>query len=490
MHTTELWWEQAKARGRYVVGVVIGPRKCGKTTWFAELAAQPDTDVVLWKVLRVARAGTTDEVWSDLWKLLRFPAHGAGDDPIEYLEMALEADGRDRTLVVDDWDLAIERRGTTVSDACYEVLDALARFCIDQARDRDRSAFLGLLLLTSLPDTSDLVYFARKAQRATFERLSQVVTRSFDTLRFPMLDRDEARAVLADEGLGRRPARVVADECGGWLGLLQEAAAVVRDHDGSPAQALADVRDLRLPGLLHDSVYKWLALRHEVGDRPPPEYLEQHLAAGRPATHFGLPLDFDDPGRAAPLIRRSLRRTFLVVDTENLYMPFKKHHDVDPAAYAPAGFVRHLQPHVETWMRGLCAEHDVAPVDVWFVGRTEERIRDTVGPRTPGTPVFLTEEMVRKARRNGEDVLGHSDDTLMTSLIAQCAARHPMAWFVLVTGDMDAPMVLGQLGTLERVSVAAPWTVSPRLRAYFADRLAGRLTENGLGLPKPGEERR
>ena len=74
----------------------------------------------------------------------------------------------------------------------------------------------------------------------------------------------------------------------------------------------------------------------------------------------------------------------------------------------------------------------------------------------------------------------------MTSLIAQCAARNPMAWFLLVTGDMDAPMVLGQLGTLDRVSVAAPWTVSRRLRAYFADREVGRLTENGLGLPKPG----
>ena len=217
MRTTEMWWEQAKARGRYVVGVVIGPRKCGKTSWFANLAADPTQDVVLWKVLRVARARTTDEVWSDLWKLLGFSTHGAGDDPIEHLEMGLEIRGRGLTLVVDDWDRAIEERGASVSDACYEVLDALARFCIDQARERDRSVFLGLVLLTSLPDTADLQYFAKTAQRATFERLSQVVTRSFDTLRFPMLDREEARRCSPTRGsAGGRPGSSQTRAAGGW----------------------------------------------------------------------------------------------------------------------------------------------------------------------------------------------------------------------------------------------------------------------------------
>ena len=259
--------------------MVIGPRKCGKTSWFADLAADPTQDVVLWKVLRVARARTTDEVWSDLWKLLGFSTHGAGDDPIEHLEMGLEIRGRGLTLVVDDWDRAIEERGASVSDACYEVLDALARFCIDQARERDRSVFLGLVLLTSL--RTQLT--SSTSRRPHSERPRAALAGRHPVVRHLALpDAGPGGGQGAARRRGARPAggRVVADACGGWLGLLQEAARVVRDHDGSPAEALGDVRDLRLPSLLDDSVYKWLALRPEVGRRHPPEYLEQHLADG------------------------------------------------------------------------------------------------------------------------------------------------------------------------------------------------------------------
>lgn len=473
--TARAWWQSVKEGGRYVVGVVIGPRKCGKSTWFAELAADPAEDVVLWKVMGVARAGCPDEVWRDLWRTLAVPVHDDGDDPLEHLELVLGERERGLTLVVDDWHWAVE--GRTPSDACYEVLDTLSRWCIDQVRDRRRRTFLGLLLLTSLPDSSDLQYFASAAQRPTFERLSQVVTRSFTTERFPMLSRAEAEALLRERGLPKRKARTVATACGGWLRLLLTAAEVVADHDGPVEAALTEVCEKYLPSLLEESVYHWLRRRPEVR-REPAEYLEIQLADGRPPSQFGLPHDFDDRARAAPLIRRALGRTFMFVDTENIGMPFWTHARKDPGAYAPGGVRRDVQERVGSWLRALRTEYDVDADDVSLIGVSPERIVDTVGPATPGHPFWPPPEMRIK---HGDS----ADDYLLIGLIGKIAGRHPLARFVLVTGDMDAPGAHSRLGTLDQITVAAPWTVSKRLRPYFEG--TGRLVENGLGPHRPGE---
>jgi hypothetical protein len=478
------WWRGVTTRGRFVVAVVIGPRQSGKSTWFAQLAADPAQNVVVWRAMSVARASTTDEVWCDLWKVLGMPAHLPGDDPLEHLELVLDDRARPLTLVVDDWDRAVEGRGTTVSDACYEVLDTLSRFCLDQIRN-ERKCYLGLALLTSLPDTSDLQYFARAAQRPTFERLSQLVTRSFAAERFPLLDREESEGVLVAEGLSRRDARKVASACGGWLRLLLKAAKVAREHEGTVAGALTEVCDEHVPGLLKDAVYDWLAKRPAVR-RDPGEYLETQLAEGRAPVGFGLPHRFDDPARVAPLIQRSLRRTFLVVDTENIYMPFKKHEERESSAYAPDGMARHVQRLVGRWLKELCARHEIDDDDVYFVGVRPERIDDTVGAATAGHRRPVSDLLLDKQRRTGELDKGHTDDSLLTGLVGERAGRYPLSEIVLVSGDMDAPMLLEPLR--DRIWVAAPWTVSPKLRRVFAD--TGRLSENGLGVPYPGSEGR
>jgi hypothetical protein len=475
------WWRCVTARGRFVAAVVIGPRQSGKSSWFGELAADPAQNVVLWRAMSVARKATTDEVWHDLWKVLGMPAHLPGDDPLEHLELVLDDRARPLTLVVDDWDRAVDGRGVTVSDACYEVLDTLSRFCLEQIRHDARKCYLGLALLTSLPDTSDLQYFAKDAQRATFERLSQLVTRSFIAERFPLLDREESEGVLVAAGLSRRDARKVASACGGWLRLLLKAAEVARGHEGTVAGAITEVCEEHVPGLLKDAVYDWLAKRPEVS-RDPREYLETQLAEGRAPARFGLPHRFDDPARVAPVIQRALRRTFLVVDTENIYVPFSQHAEREPSAYAPDGVVRHVQKLVGRWLGELCARHEIDDDDVYFIGVRPERIDNTVGPATAGHRRPVSDLLLDKQRRTGELDKGHTDDSLLTGLVGERAGRYPLAEIVLVTGDMDAPMLLEPLR--ERIWVAAPWTVSRKLREVFAG--TGRLSENGLGVPRPG----
>ena len=148
--------------------------------------------------------------------------------------------------------------------------------------------------------------------------------------------------------------------------------------------------------------------------------------------------------------------------------------------------VRHVQKLVYRWLETLCAQHEIDDDDVYFIGVRQERIDDTVGPATAGHRRPVSDLLLAKQKRTGELDKGHIDDSLLTGLVGERAGRYPLAEIVLVTGDMDAPMLLQDLR--ERIWVAAPWTVSPKLRAVFAD--TGRLSENGLGVPYPGSEGR
>jgi hypothetical protein len=483
------WWDRIAAGGSYISVVVIGPRKCGKSRLFTSLAADADRDLVVWDALSLARADSTHEVWSALWAVLGMEEPAPGDRPTEHLDLQLECSERSVTLVVDRWDQAIDGRDRSPSapEHCYEVLDALARFSINQGRDRDRTAgFLSLVLLTSFPDASDLQYFASDAQRATFERLSQTITRTFNTERFPMLTRVEAEALLLDEGLSAAEARTVATACGGWPQLLLDAAEAVRGHGGSLTDALDRVRDVRVPDLLNTGVYKWLRHRPEVKNhrRDPAEFLETRLAAGDSPDMFGLPHDYARPQRVAPLIRRSLHRRFLVVDTENLYVPFSKDDRAHPGAYDPDGFVWHLQEQVVPWLHALREQHDVDAADVYFIGRTPERIDRAVGDPSvmPGHRQWLTDAVRQKERKERRHEADHSDDTLIAGRIGKLSGQHPLANVVLVSSDMDVPMVLAEFA--DKIWIAAPWPVSRALRAMFAG--TGRFTEAALGeRPRP-----
>lgn len=437
--------------------------------------------MVHWDVRRVARAQSTDEVWADLFRALGIgPGESDVDDPLEELEDHLDGLDAGPVLVVDDWDAAIDARGTSVPDACYEVLDQLTRFCLGQATTRDRGACLGLVLLTSLPDVSDLEYFTRGVQRATFERLSKLVTRSFAAERFPMLDLPEAVALLVGAGVSAAEAPVVAESCGGWPWLLQEAAAVAA-HGGWTPEAVHEVCHRRLPVLLEASLVPCLLDRPEVrlpGIRPL-DYVAQELARGRAPEAFGLPASFSDSTIVAPLIGRLLTRAFLVVDTENVRMPFQRLAEVEPARY-PDGVDQHLQRHVGAWVARLQADFGVADDDVWFVGRSAGRIDATVGAQRPGERLFLSDALREKAARTGGDA---SDDNLMTAQVARRAERNPMARFVLASGDADAPLILELVGALGQVIVCTPWRASNNLR----DRLpkGDRLREHTFPTSRP-----
>lgn len=474
------WWSAVSGRGRYVHAVVVGARRSGKTSWFARLAQDQPERVVHWDVRRVARLRSTDDVWSDLFRALAVKAGGSGD-PLEDLEDHLDMLEAGPELVVDDWDAAIDARGVSVPDACYEVLDQLTRFCLGQVTTRSRGACLGLVLLTSLPDVTDLEYFTRAAQRATFERLSKLVTRSFAAERFPMLGLPEAVDLLVGAGVPVADAGMVAEACGGWPWLLLEAAAATVAHGGWTPDVAREVCDGRLPGLMEASLVPCLQARPEVRLRGvrPLDYVAQELARGRAPEAFGLPAAFSDPATVAPLIGRLLTRTFLVVDTENVRMPFQRLAEVEPARY-PDGVEAYLQRHVGAWVARLQADFAVADEDVWLVGRSAERIDATVGAGSPGERLFLSDELREKAARTGGD---GSDDNLMTAQVARRAERNPMARFVLASGDADAPLILELVGALDQVVVCTPWRASGKLR----DRLprGDRLREHTFPVSRP-----
>ncbi|THA29832.1 ATP-binding protein [Streptomyces sp. A1547] len=473
------WWASANRRGEYIHTVVIGARKVGKTTWFRRLAEERPTEVTLWNVRRVARAGSVDEVWSDLFREMGI-VPGPEGDPLEDLEDHLDTLDRGPAIVIDDWDAAVDGRGVTVPDACYEVLDALIRFCLGQATTRTGLACLGLVLLTSLPDAADLEYFTRTVQRPTFERLSKLVTRSLTQDRFPMLDHAESTALLIQLGVPAAEAGEAARACGGWPWLLEKAAAAVRHHGRWTPEAVEEVQERQLPGLLDAGLLPCLAARPEVRVRQtqPIDYLRQELARGRAPEAFGLPSSFDDPQRPAPLVHGLLNRAFLVVDTENLRMPFQRHAEVHPDRY-PDGLEAFLQPHVQAWLRELREKHNVSERDVWLVGRSHYRIDATVGAQTSGERLHLPVELREKARRTGDG----SDDALMTAQVARRAERNPLARFVLASGDADAPLILELVGALDQVTVCTPWQASGKLRRRLPE--AERLLEHTFPVPRP-----
>ncbi|MEU7428292.1 hypothetical protein [Streptomyces sp. NPDC040750] len=467
-------------RGEYIHTVVIGARKVGKTTWFLRLAEENPAEVTLWDVRRVARARSTYEVWADLFQELGITPRS--DDPLEDLEDHLDTLEHGPVVVIDDWDAAVDGRGVTIPDACYEVLDQLIRFCLGQATTRSGLACMGLVLLTSLPDVADLEYFTRTVQRPTFERLSKLVTRSLTQDRFPMLDHAESAALLTHLGVPAGEATEVARACGGWPWLLEKAAAAVHEHGGWTSEALDEVRERQLPGLLDARLMPCLAARPEVRVRrtQPIDYLRQELARGRAPEAFGLPCSYDDPQQPAPLVQQLLNRAFLVVDTENLRMPFQRHAEVHPERY-PDGLDAYLQPHVQAWLQELCERHRVAEEDVWLVGRSQHRIDATVGARTHGERLFLPKELREKARRTGDG----SDDALMTAQVARRAERNPLARFVLASGDADAPLILELVGALHQVTVCTPWQASGTLRQRLPQ--ADRLREHTFPAPRPPE---
>jgi hypothetical protein len=416
-------------------------------------------------------------VWLDLWRRFGL-TDPLADNPIEQLESWLDAGGG-VVLVVDDWDAAMDGRGAAVSDACYEVLDTLCRFCINQVFQRPAGPHLGILLLTSLPAAEDLEYFTRAVQRPTFERLSGLVTRSFAVERFPALVRTDAENILRDRGVAEEYVDAMARDCGGWLWLLEEAAAAAAAADGSwDAAVVDDFRFRRLPALIDEAVLRRVAERHEVRvqNREPMDYLIRELTRRRSPADFGLPTKWGDDSSLPGLLSGLLRRTFLVVDVENLRLPFTRRARAVPAEF-PDGVNNYMQEHVGGWIARLAAEFDVADEDVWLVGKNLRRINTTVGDATVGQRFFV-EALAEKEVVSG----GSSDDLLAATKIVKQAEQHPFAQFVLVSEDGDLPAVLALLGTSRQVTVCTPWRASKVTRRSLD---GWQIREHGLGVPRP-----
>lgn len=475
------WWASVTGGGAYVHAVVLGPRKCGKTSYFRRLSEEPASRVRLWTLPRLTRAGTPEEVWSDLWRLLGIPEPRGedGSDPGGILDAYCGTLDEGPIVVIDDWDGAVDGRGTEVSDACYEVLDALARHCVGQDAVQTKTATLGLVLLTSLPDAADLEYFARAVHRQTFERLSNLITRLFRSERFPFLSRAGSEQVLTGSGVPAGIAGEIAAACGGWLWLLTEAAGLFNEAGRWDAETRTRLREQRLPPLLEESLFKHLDARPEVraSGRAPLVYLGAELKAGRAPAAFGLPHLFDDEKILPPLIGELLNRTFLLVDTESLRMPYQRHAKVSPHSY-PDGLEPFLQATLGPWLTGLIRDHGVRDDDATLIGRNAARIDATVGAALPGRRVALPRGLQDKSRGAGDS----SDDQLLIASLIQQAERFPLAQFIVVSADADAPLIFSRVDIARRLMVITPWKASARLDGVVPGE---NIIEHSLRAPRP-----
>ncbi|MGY1650906.1 hypothetical protein [Geodermatophilus sp. SYSU D01119] len=488
------WWRRVLCQQDFVKAVVLGARKTGKTTFFRALAEQPATTdpvphkVVYWPVRRVARRQTTTEVRAALWRLLGVDAtqeQEVADDPgflYEYmLNEAMQAAGAPITLVVDDWDGALDAGGSAVPDACYEVLDELCRYvALTQRSVRGEGPRFGLVLLTSLPEAEDLKVFAREVQRPAFERLSGLVCRNFDPEVFPHLTDGDARGLLRDRGLTDEDADRVLVDCGGWLGLLELAAEAAEAEGGWTPEARRRVSEETLPSLLRTSLYPVLARRAATGSsrQSGADYLARRLGAEQ-GDRFGFPHGVDGSRFPAVIAGHRLRR-YLVVDTENLIMAYERDMTARPAVYGHQRLRTWLPAALRPVIEELAAgdpRTGIPTAEVVLVGRSRERIAEGFGADAPGRRLYVDAGSQRPSRKDG------TDDLLLSSWIAQREVEAPHTEFLLLSGDQDAPVALRSL--VRNLVICTPW------------RAAGVLTDNDLpegwslrqrclyGLPEP-----
>jgi hypothetical protein len=454
------WWHERLCAQDFLKMIVLGARKTGKSTFFRWLADQPAAQrpvphrVVYWPVRRLARLRDADEVWADLYRTLGLSADlvASGDEWTDKLSFSLEGSPESAVLVVDDWDGALDVGGQEIGESVYEVLDALCRFVVGQARPSGSPTRLGIVLLTSLPDSQDLKNFARTVQRPAFERLSDLVCRQMDDGEFPHLRRDDALAFLRQRGLAPEVAEEVADDCGGWLGLLELAADAAEEWGGWTAHARRRVTDELLPSLLRTALFPVLSRRAALPKTRDAAfgYLAERFADDSCGDRFGFPSAFDGAVRP-PLIDSYRLRRYLVVDTENIRMAYRRDWEDHPERYdvpIREWLPRQLTPVV----RRLARDYGVPDKHVVMVGRSEERISETVGAELGARRLFVDAGARRQSTKDG------TDDLLLSSWIAKQEGASAQSHFLLLTGDQDAPVALR--GLVGRLTVLTPWAAA------------------------------
>lgn len=482
--TLRRWWvDLLRLRARDYL--VLGPRRDGATTFFRAISAE-DEDVVHWPMRGgVARLRTVEQVRQALWDAIGSTPPGAAD-PDRSLATLLDElfVGRttDLVLVVDDWSSAVE----SVSDACYEVLIDLALYAGHTQLARGRAANLALVFVTEMLNRDDVQYLARRTQRPAFDRLSGIITRLFHQSHVPFLDREEAVQVCLDLGVERADAESIAAESGGWLWLLQACCAAAVDAGGWFAVDVGS-RHRIVTDAIAGAVLPVLMRRPAAAEKGLDgfAYLADQLTRGAPQD-VGVPAAFAADGvrrtaRPAPLVAAVLVRRVMLVDVENIRMPF---HLAERDAIRrggltpyPPGAHEFLKRRFAEWIPTLRDRFRVEPDDVWFCGQSTRLINRTIGD-IPGQRIPVPRAVEHKE---------HLDDMRLGMTAVDVRRLHPSAHVLVVAEDGDTPLMLAELGILDRqVTVVTPWAAPERTRRLVEEGGAT-LDEHSFPAARPLE---
>ena len=449
---------------------LFGAAKSGRSKYFTELAArQPHlTDGIeyrYWDLLGSDAAKTQSSFWRTLGELVA-PGEATGvassADFTALLSMLDAAGPRRLVLVLDDWDQAREHSGSFLD---LGALQSLIDFAIGQEQSYGFSTRLGIILVTSFPSRELLIRHAHRVNAPGLLRISGQVQRHFITASVPFLDCADAREVVERAGVTQPVVTQIVEECGGWLGLLEEASAVairrqVHTWDDECRRELQEA----LPRLLGQRLLPVLKADWELASYEEtwrtviqklhartmrPEELALPVSCARNAGLLTLP---------AALANFAAPPAYLLVDTESLRMPYDRHAQEDPTAY-PEGLDRFTQREFKRPIAAVAQRHHVKSECVMVIAKSRQRSEQVFGSAaatwqviTPGTDQYG----------------GENDDSTLALLVGQIVGRDPRSNVVVLTGDGKLTLLLKNVDVLHKsvdakIVCYAPFDISRKL---------------------------
>jgi len=280
---------------------LFGAVKSGKTTYFRQLPnrqphVQRGVEYKYWDLLSTPYPKDPETFWQQFQRIIS-PNNLVLPTNAECLNELLSSTGGEARRIVialDGWDHA---RRYSESFIDLPALADLMDYVIAQD-SHPPPRVLGLILITSFPTRDSLIKFAHREPTAGLLRISGLITRSFRAAAMPWLSSTDAHNLVASIVRNERVSERIAQDCGGWPGLLQDAARVYlssRRSDWTESHRQTVV-ETHLPILLGQAILPLLKIDWEQGS-----YVEAWAEALRRIrtkrvrpSDLGLPPAFDD----------------------------------------------------------------------------------------------------------------------------------------------------------------------------------------------------
>lgn len=444
--------------GSPLVGI-CGAIKSGKTTLFQELEnRQPDPELkwVYWDLVRDINK-SPESFWRKFEKKIGVPAGAfskcleASIDEVaqhltEVLKSYLEGESYGKIVVaLDNWDTA-QSGDEVASGALANLIGAASDVVVDGI------GALTIVGITKSPSREALLEWGRykRAQgNPNFERLSGTIDRM--GVFHEVAHLSEATAVQFAQKLGASEgqAESVADFSGGWIGLIVSADyTLLFDEDQKDRMAKT------MKELVSSWVLRVAAIALDM--KPVPGNITSIV---NKAIHKNIELALPKHGtRFAPVVARALdAKKYLVVDSENLYMPFSNewdkykddnleyveniladhvgniHPGQEPQVFARKELYRFIQTIADDYVGENCS--------IIIIGKSKERVKKIFGD--VDWKVLVSDGEHR--RNQGEHVKSGVDDMIGTAFLTSTHTEEPTSELFVICSDKDWQQTLFQL---------------------------------------------